>query len=245
MMGTERERERGYVCMYVCMYICMHVWSSHIAEYGRFCSWSDEQGKRTFPSPRSRVRIWSRETGLAVPSSISLLILHTPQADSGAYSRNSFHFPPRHPFIYLYHHTPSDQSRVCRVTQLRTNGVHYRQSASTGPVVVKAVPITVAAFASPLINSCAPLVWRLAKKCKMEKTWTGVGTEREREQERGWRPEDAHKIGTGMGTRTGSGRVRERRRSVRNRRRVLDAMCETGETWVEREKNADKKLLVQ
>ena len=36
-----------------------------------------------FPSPRSRLRIKSRETGSAVPSRVSLLILHT-QAESGA-----------------------------------------------------------------------------------------------------------------------------------------------------------------
>ena len=30
--------------------------------------------------------------------------------------------------IYFYHHTPSGQSRVYRVTQLRTDGVHCRES---------------------------------------------------------------------------------------------------------------------
>ena len=47
-----------------------------------------------FPRPRSRVRIWSRETGSAVPSRVSLLILHS-QAASGEYSRPSFRFPRR------------------------------------------------------------------------------------------------------------------------------------------------------
>ena len=38
-------------------------------------------------------------------------------------------------------HTPSGQSRVYRVTQLlRTNGVHFRESAGTGPVNLKVVP---------------------------------------------------------------------------------------------------------
>ena len=46
-------------------------------------------------------------------------------------------------------------------------------------------------------------------------------------------------------TRTGSERAEERRRSARNRTRVVDAMWKTGETWVEREKNVDKKGLVQ
>ena len=59
-----------------------------------------EQGKLIFPCPRSRLRIWSRETGPAVPSRVSLLILHT-QAESGAYSRGSSRVPRRCPFIYL------------------------------------------------------------------------------------------------------------------------------------------------
>ena len=33
-----------------------------------------EQGKSIFPCPRSRLRIWSRETGSAVPSRVNLLI---------------------------------------------------------------------------------------------------------------------------------------------------------------------------
>ena len=45
------------------------------------CSWSAEQEKCLFPCPRSRLRIRSRETGSAVPSRVSPLILHT-QAES-------------------------------------------------------------------------------------------------------------------------------------------------------------------
>ena len=59
--------------------------------------------------------------------------------------------------IYLYRRTPSGQSRVYRVAQLRTDGVHCRNSAGTGPVVLKVVPGTGAAFASPWTNLCAPL----------------------------------------------------------------------------------------
>ena len=84
--------------------------------------------------------------GSAVPSRGSLLILHT-QAESGAYSRESSPFPRRRPFIYLNHHTPSGQSRVYRVTQLLTDGVHCRESAGTGSVVLKVLPVTGGAFA--------------------------------------------------------------------------------------------------
>ena len=38
------------------------------------CSWSPEQGKRMFPCSRTCLRIWSRETGSAVSSRVSLLI---------------------------------------------------------------------------------------------------------------------------------------------------------------------------
>ena len=80
------------------------VWSSHTTEYGstgegcQSCSWSAEQGKLIFPCHCSRLRIWSRETGLAVPSRVSPFILHT-QAKSGAYSRDSSRFPRRRPHI--------------------------------------------------------------------------------------------------------------------------------------------------
>ena len=40
----------------------------------------------------------------------------------------------------------------------------------------------------------------------------------------------------GTGTRIGSGRAEERRKSARNRKIVVDAVRETGETRVEREK---------
>ena len=44
-----------------------------------------------------------------------------------------------HLFI-LNRHTPSGQSRVYRVTQLRTDGVHCLESAGTGRVNLKVVP---------------------------------------------------------------------------------------------------------
>ena len=98
-----------------------------------------------FPCPCLRLRIRSRETGSAVPSRVSLIILYT-QSESGDYSRGSSRFPRRCPFICFNRHTPSGQSRVYRVTQLRTDGVHCRASASTGPVVLKVVPVTGAAL---------------------------------------------------------------------------------------------------
>ena len=59
--------------MYVCMvtYIA-RVWINRVRL--TTCSWSAEQGKRIFSCPRSRLIIWSRQTGSAVPSRVSLLI---------------------------------------------------------------------------------------------------------------------------------------------------------------------------
>ena len=81
--------------------------------------------------PRTCLTTWSHEPGSAVPSRVSLFILHT-QTESGAYSRDSSLFLRRRPFIYLNRHTPSGQSRVNRVTQLRVDGVHCRRE-SAGP----------------------------------------------------------------------------------------------------------------
>ena len=61
------------------------------------------------------------------------------QAEYGAYLGDSSRVPRRRPFIYLNRRTPSGQTRVYRVTQLRTDGVYCREFAGTGPVVLKVV----------------------------------------------------------------------------------------------------------
>ena len=58
--------------------------------------------------------------------------------------------PDFHGGVHLFiknRRTPSGQSRVYRLTQLRTDGVHCRESTGTGQVVLKVVPIKGAAFA--------------------------------------------------------------------------------------------------
>ena len=82
---------------------------------------------------------WSRETGTAVPSRVSLLvsILRLNMVLTYGFlpssAAASFHLFNRR--------TPSGQSRVCRVTQLRTDGVHCRESsAGTGPVNLNVIP---------------------------------------------------------------------------------------------------------
>ena len=94
------------------------------------------------------------------------------------------------------------------------------------------------------------------------------GNERGRERGRGqgWRSVDKHRMGTGTGTgtegrtvaemgtgtritgtgtRIGSGRAEERRKSARNRKIVVDAVLKTEETRVDREKNVENKVSVQ
>ena len=104
-----------------------------------------------FPCPRSRLTIWSRETGSAVPSRVSLLISMLRVNLVLTYG-----IPPEfrggvHLFIYN-RHTPSGQSRVYWVTQLRTDGVHSRESAGTGPVNLKVVPNECCLGRSPWAN---------------------------------------------------------------------------------------------
>ena len=92
----------------------------------------------------------------------------------------------------------------------------------------------------------------------------GDGSKTGRERGRGWGPVDEHWMGTGTGTgteartvaemgtgttitgsRIGLGRADGRRKSARNRKIAVDAVRETGEAWVESEKNVEKKGLVQ
>ena len=114
-----------------------------------------------FPCPRSRLRIWSRETGLAVPSHVSPLILHT-QAESDVYSRDSFRFPRLRPFIYIVNR---HRFRAYQVTQMRTDGVHCRESYGTGSVVLKVVPVTNATFSGFTMAHflCASLFFTLTR----------------------------------------------------------------------------------
>ena len=54
---------------------------------------------------------------------------------------------------------PSSHPQVCQVTQLHNDGVHCRESAGTGPVVLKVVPVTGAAFSGFTMDQimCASL----------------------------------------------------------------------------------------
>ena len=77
----------------------------------------------------------SRETDSAVPSRVTLFILHI-QAKFDAYSRDSSRFPRRCLFI-LYHQPPTTgESRVRQVMWLHTVVVHFREATGVGLVVL-------------------------------------------------------------------------------------------------------------
>ena len=127
--------------MYV--YICSHTYSKSMDQPGKVASPARGQLIRKneyFPVPvRSCLRIWSRESGSAVPSRVSLLISILRLNLVLTYGIPAEFRDGVHLFIYN-RYTPSGQSRVYRVTQLRTDGVHCRESACTGPVNLKVVP---------------------------------------------------------------------------------------------------------
>ena len=101
------------------------------------CSWSAERGTYCFPYPRSRLRIWSRETGSAAPSHVSLLIsiLRLNLVLTHGI------LPDFRDGVHLYLFIPSTAigsiPNFYQVTQLRTDGVHCRESAGTRPVILK------------------------------------------------------------------------------------------------------------
>ena len=137
----------------MCMYVCIVITFSRLS-INRFVVNNPACGqlnrkKMLFSCPRSRLRIWFRETGST--SCVSPLILPT-QAESsiinhqssiinhqsGAYSRVP-HLPPafRDGVHLLHRQPPSDQSRAYRATQSRADGVYRRESSGTRPIVVK------------------------------------------------------------------------------------------------------------
>ena len=95
-----------------------------------------EQGKWNLPCPRTRLRVWPRETGSAVLSRVSPLILHT-QTESGAYSRDSSRFPGGvHIFIET---TIRQRASPDLIGSRNCVPMAFTASAGTGPVVFKLV----------------------------------------------------------------------------------------------------------
>ena len=199
-------------------------------------------------------------------------------------------------------HTPSGQSRVYRVTQLRTDGVHCRESASTGPVNLKVhvhhtEGVTEcegregvngvgggigvggrngdavgggngdvsgnedgAGAGAGTETTTGVEANKGVKYRNGDESGDGAGTGTGTVVETRGRTQDGNRDesgngkesssgdgngdedGTGTGTRTGPGRTGERRRSARNRTRGVDAVWETGETRLEKEKRRQTRV---
>ena len=138
-----------YVCMYVCMYVYMYV-CVYVCMFITYSKDKDQPGmiakptrgqlnrKMSFPLSRFVSEyLVSRDMLSPVPRQPAHLYTQT---GFGAYLRDSSRVPRWRPFIFLNRHTQSSQSRVYRIMRLRTDGVHCRESAGTGPVNVKVVP---------------------------------------------------------------------------------------------------------
>ena len=123
-----------------CMYACV------VITYGRLginrygyqpCAWSAEHETLFFLRPRLHLSIRSSKIGLTLPSRVSPSILHT-QAESvnGAYSRISLLPPAFRDGVQRYRQPTSGQSRVSRITELRTYDVHHEESTDTEQAVL-------------------------------------------------------------------------------------------------------------
>ena len=102
-------------------------------------------GKTTFSVSRVRAGVFGPARRIRPSCPVSARSLHT-HAESGVYSRAPLRPHTFRDGFHLFRQPPSGQSRVDRVTQLRTDGVHRQESADTVPVVLKADRVTVAAY---------------------------------------------------------------------------------------------------
>ena len=144
-------------CIVLCMY--GHTYSKSMDQPGKVASPARGQLNRKMNISLSAFvpeNLVSRD-GFGRPVPRQPAHLHT-QAESSA----CLHYgsPPEfrggvHLFIYN-RHTPSGQSQVYRVMQLRTDGVHCRESAGTGPVNLTVVPNECCLGRSPWTNSYSP-----------------------------------------------------------------------------------------
>ena len=152
--------------------ICMYVWASHIARVWinrsrlpilLVVSWTGKINTNIFLSAFAPENLVSLD-GIGGPVPRQPAHFRT-QAESGACLRDSSRVPRRRPFIYLNRHMPWGQSQVYRAAQMRSDGVHCRESAGTGPVNLKVVPNGCClglSFPHPLlviIRPIEPLYW--------------------------------------------------------------------------------------
>ena len=86
------------------------------------------RGKCVFPCPRSRLRIWSRESGLTVSSLVSPLILQT-QAESDWLVLTHGISPAFRDGVHIYRQPPSGQSLLEFISSISSSSnssrLHY------------------------------------------------------------------------------------------------------------------------
>ena len=99
-----------------------------------------------YPCPHSRMGNWSREDGFGRPVPRHPAHILNNQAESVAYSWDSSR--AFRDGVQLHGQPPSGQSRVYHVAQLRTDGVHCRESAGTRPKAPKVVRAMGATFSA-------------------------------------------------------------------------------------------------
>ena len=136
-------RYRGMKPFCIIRYVRMygHIYSKNMDQPSKVANPARGQLNREVNislSPFAPKSLVSRD-GFGSPVPRQPVHLHT-QAESGAYLRDASRVPRRRPFFYLNRHTPLGQSQIYGVTQLRSDGVHYRESAGAGPVNLKVVP---------------------------------------------------------------------------------------------------------
>ena len=139
-------------------------------------------------STRSHLKIWSCETDPVVPYRVSPLILHTQAAS--LLLPTAFLLLSATAFNYIYRQPPSGQSRVYQAKQLRTDGVHCREAAGAGPVVLELGPVVLnvdsvttnrcAAVSGFTMNQllCASLFSHPPSACSgqvLDRYWTCIG----------------------------------------------------------------------
>ena len=92
------DAQSALVCMYVCMVVTYTKSMDQPGEVANPARGQLNRENEHSPVLRACLRIWSHETGSAVPSRVSLFILHA-QAEYGAYLRDPSRVPRRRPFI--------------------------------------------------------------------------------------------------------------------------------------------------
>ena len=131
-----------YVCMYVCMYVYMVItYNKGKNQLNKVADPARGQLNRKmifYLSSFAPENLISRD-GFGSPAPRQPAHLHT-QAGSGAYLQDSSRVVWWRLFIFLNRRTPSGQSGVYRVTQLRTDDIHCREPAGTGSANLKVVP---------------------------------------------------------------------------------------------------------